>query len=301
MQHYKRAVAMVDEWKQERVEDANSPKDASADRAPEPDSSEGRPGHLLLDFRCLGSFELHPGNQLMPPEMFPRRDALTLLKILLMHRGRPVPCDQLAEMLQPGADPRLAVNRLHVLVHTLRRLLEPSAQRPWLFIRNDGGCYYFNRDAPHRLDVRTFLDSIELGGRLEGKNGAAKAIDAYEMAISLYGGDLFEDEPYAEWCWEEREILREAYLDALARLAVLYQERGVTDRSMELSRTALRIDPLREHMHLELIRALWLEGRRAEALRQYGVCQEILQRELGTTPGPEIVQLARDIRNSADA
>jgi DNA-binding SARP family transcriptional activator len=292
---------MVDQWKRQRVEDIGSATGAPTDRTSEPDSSEARPGHLLLDIRCLGSFEIYRRNQLVPPEMFPRRDALTLLKILLLHRGRPVPYDQLAEMLQPEADPDLAVNRLHVLVHTLRRLLEPSAQRPWLFIRNRGGGYYFNRDAPHRLDVQTFLDSIELGERLQRKNDVAKAIDAFEMAISLYRGDLFEDDPYAAWCWEDREVLREGYLDALDRLAGLYLEQGVTERSMELSRTALKTDALRERMHLRLIKALWLEGRPAEALRQYEVCRDILQRELRTTPCPEIEQLARNIRNSAPA
>jgi DNA-binding SARP family transcriptional activator len=149
--------------------------------------------------------------------------------------------------------------------------------------------------------VQTFLDSIGLGERLQGKNDVARAIDAFEMAISLYGGDLFEDEPYAEWCWEEREVLREGYLDALDRLAGLYLEQGVTERSIELSRTALKTDALRERMHLRLIKALWQEGRPAEALRHYEVCRDILQRELRITPCPEIEQLARNIRNSAHA
>jgi two-component SAPR family response regulator len=147
--------------------------------------------------------------------------------------------------------------------------------------------------------VQAFLDSVELGGRLEGKNDVARAIDAYEMAISLYRGDLFEDEPYAEWCCEERETLREAYLYALGSLAGLYQEQGLTARSIEPYRRALNIDPLRERMHLGLIKALWLEGRPAEALRHYAVCRDILQRELGTTPCTDIEQLARNIRNSA--
>lgn len=301
LRYYQRAVAMVDEWKQERVEDISSARGAPTDPASEPDSSDAWPEHLLLDIRCLGPFEIYRGTQPVPPEMFTRRDALTLLKILLLHRGKQVTYDQLAEMLQPEGDPRLAVNRLHVLVHTLRRLLEPSAQRPWLFIRNDGGGYCFNLDAPHRLDLQAFLDSIALGGRLEGKSEVARATDAYEMAISLYRGDLFEDDPYADWCREEREILREAYLDTLGRLAGLHREQGETERSIELSRRALKIDPLRERMHLGLIKDLWLEGRPAEALRHYGVCRDILQRELGTTPSPEIEQLAQNIRNSARA
>jgi DNA-binding SARP family transcriptional activator len=149
--------------------------------------------------------------------------------------------------------------------------------------------------------VQTFLDSAELGERLRGKNRGTKAIDAFEMAISLYRGDLFEDDPYAAWCWEDREVLREGYLDALDRLAGLYLEQGVRERSIELSRTALKTDALRERMHLRLIEALWLEGRPAEALRQYEVCRDILQRELRITPCPEIEQLVRNIRNSAHA
>lgn len=251
-----------------------------------------------LQVRCLGPFEVHRDDQLLTAKDFPRRDAFNLLKILLVHRGRIVPYEGLVEMLQPESGPQ-AVTRLHVLVHALRRVLEPSKTPPWLFIRNDGRGYFFNRDAPYRLDLEEFQEALVMGRRLEREGQRSRAIDAYEIAASIYRGDLFEDDPYAEWCWEDRETLREQYLDVLSRLAELSLDVNLPEKSAALYRRALKLDPLRERSHLGLIRSLWLAQQPAEALRCYQACREVLERELGIGPGPEVEQLMRDIQASA--
>ncbi len=255
--------------------------------------------HPLLEIRCFGAFALHLRGKLVTPEMFSRREALTLLKILVIQGGRPVARDALIECLWPEADPRTAVNRLHVLVHTLRRVIEPPQQRgDWLFIRSDGDRYSLSATAPYRLDITEFREYVSLGEQLSRDGEEAAAIEAYEAAVELYRGDLLEEEPYADWCREQRAHLREICLTVLGRLATAYRDQGSTEESINHYRHALKIDPLRESNHRGLMLALWSAGRRDEALRQYQTCSDILRRELNVEPLPETAELHTSIRNS---
>ncbi len=279
------------ELKQEMAQGLKHGRDQTSYRRP--DSEElGRAPHAFLDIRCFGAFELYRQGKLVTPDMFQRRKTLTLLKILLTRSGHPVPRDALVEFLWPEADPRAGANRLYVLVHALRRIVEPAQQgHHWRYICNDGDHYYFNAEAPYRLDIKEFREHVNLGRRRERNGNTAAGIDAYEKVVSLYRGDLLEEEPYAEWCWGEREHLREEYLDVLRKLAAFYLEQGLTEKGVELYRLALRSDPLREEMHRGLMRGLWAAGRRDEALVQYQLCQDILLRELGVAPLPETERL----------
>jgi DNA-binding SARP family transcriptional activator len=233
--------------------------------------------------------------------MFDRRKALTLLKILLIHDGHPVRGETLAELLWPEADPKTAMNRLYVLVHTLRRVVEPSTQdQRWVFICSDGGRYYFNSEAPYRLDVREFREYVSLGERLERDGDVTAASHAYEAAVNRYRGNLLEDEPYADWCGEQREHLREQCLAVLGKLATYHLQQDAPEKSVERCRQALRIDPLREGNHRQLMRALWVAGRRDEALREYRVCKDLLRRELDVDPLSETEELYSLIRNDRE-
>ncbi|MBI2876773.1 MAG: GAF domain-containing protein [Candidatus Tectomicrobia bacterium] len=253
----------------------------------------------VLEIRCLGPFELYCRGSLITPDRVMRRKALTLLKILLTHDGRPVSKDTLIELLWPEVNPKAGAGRLRVIVHALRQLVEPPEHGgKWVFIQNEGEHYSFYPQAPYHIDVREFKALVELGHRAEDQGDTPTATRAYEAAVQLYRGDFLEDEPFSEWCWAEREQLREACLEVLKRLAGLCVKAGEGERGVKHLRHALRIDPLREEVHRELMRCLWAAGRRDEALRQYEICRGLLERELDISPLPETRQLVQQIRHS---
>lgn len=255
----------------------------------------------FLKIRCFGSFELYREGRLLPPDAVQRRGALVLLKILLVNDGRPVSRDVLIEALWPGADPGVAANRLYVLIHALRRAIEPSShphKRRWTFICSDGDRYYISPDAPYECDIREFRRAVELGGQHERNGDRRGAVDSYESALDLYTGDLFEDDPYAEWCWAERENLRETALDIAVRIGGQHDAWGAPDQSIVYYQRALRIDPLREQIHRRLIEAMLAAGRRSDAKRQYSMCAELLFRELGLDPMPETQRLQKLIADA---
>ncbi len=251
----------------------------------------------FLDIRCLGPFMVLRDGRLVPWEQFGRRRSLTLLKILLTRYGRQVHREELMELLWPEADPRSANALLNVVVHYLRRGLEPNApdSQPSSFIRRKGDYYYFDPQSPHRLDSHEFLRAADLGARLESEGRGAEAVDAYQRAIALYAGDFLEEDLYNDWCALEREYLRERFLTVLRRAGHLHLDRGHMDAAIACFRRALHCDGTLEDVHRALMEALWRAGRRDEALRQYRECRSTLERELGITPMPETEALYRQI------
>lgn len=259
--------------------------------------SRGQVTEPFLRIRCLGAFELYRQGVLVTPQMFKRRKALTLLKILLLHAGRPVPRDTLIEALWPESDPHKTASRLYVVVHALREILEPDgAGGGPALIRTDGDRYVFAADGRCWLDLSEYRGAILRGQQAEAAGDQATARAAYSAAAHLYRGDLLEDEPFAEWCWLEREHLRETNLSALQRLAGLLRDTGDLGRAIGAYRRALRVDPLREAIQRQLIECLWSAGRRDEALRQYELLRTLLRRELDITPLPETEELIGRLR-----
>ncbi len=250
-----------------------------------------------LEIRCFGPFELCVQGTPIPPATVHRRKTLTLLKILLVHHGRPQPKDVLMELLWPDADPETKTGQFYVLVHELRRLVEPGDRNgSWRFICNEGDRYYLNARAPARVDAREFKVLIDLGRTAEARGDGEAAVAAYESAVELYRGDFMEDEPFADWSWQERERFREACLGALRSLAALRARAGHWDQSAGYLRHALRLDQLREDVHRELMYALWASGHRDEAVRQYELCARLLREELDLPPLPETERLLDQIR-----
>ena len=127
----------------------------------------------------------------------------------------------------------------------------------------------------------------------------AKA-ENWEEAAALYRGPLLDghglhDSAFEDWIRVEGTRLHD--------LAVAVHERLVGSRSGEAAIAAaqqlLVLDPAREETHRLLMRLYAAAGQRAQALRQYDHCREVLQRDLQARPDAETEQLHRRIQNEA--
>ena len=253
-----------------------------------------------LQVRCLGAFELVSGGQSIAPEAFSRSKALTLLKLLAVHAGKPMNRDALAEQLWPGVDPKSGINRLHGVIHAARSVIEPHrGERRWIHLCNQGDVYHLNTEPPNRIDLLEFRDNLAQAERGERQRRPLRERIAHlEAAANLYRGDLFEDDPYAEWCEVERGTLRDQYLAAVKLLALLHERQGSRERAIDWLRRALKCDPLREDVHQDLIQLLIKQGRRSDALAQFEECARLLETELEATPLPQTLRLRDELLDS---
>lgn len=254
-------------------------------------------GLAHLAIRCFGSMELSIEGVSVPAAAIHRKRVTALLGILLTNHDRPLSRDTLIELLWPSAGPGAHTRQFHVLIHELRKLLEPQGRiGNGLYVRSDGDRYSFSTQAPSWIDTLEFCALLERARTADGAGDEHTAIVAYEAAVELYRGDYLQDEAFAEWCEPARERLREACIGALQRLSTLWGNQARWDMSIGWSRRALLLDPLREEMHRALMYALWASGRRDEAVRQFATCAHLLRERLDLTPLPETALLLRRIR-----
>jgi DNA-binding SARP family transcriptional activator len=249
------------------------------------------PAAMPVAIQMLGLFSMTMGDATVK---LPATRALSLLKYLLLHHKQYIPRDLLLETFWPETDPELARNNLNVSLHSLRRALRTVTDQPVVVFED--GAYGLASHLQLWLDVEEFEKCIKSGQRLEARDQLSAAIDAYESAISLYQGDLLEQNLYDEWTVLDRERLRIAYLDTLDRLSQIYFK----EERYSACRTACQLilikDPCREDAHCLLMRCYSRQGQPHLALRQYHMCVESLQTELDVEPGLATTQLAERIR-----
>jgi DNA-binding SARP family transcriptional activator len=216
-----------------------------------------------------------------------------LLSFLALRFGQCVSRDTLLNLLWPNHEPALAGQCLNSLIYNLRRQFSPELGGVGP-VQHTDGYYRLNHEAGVGTDVACFEELIQQGDRLSRCSDLSTAMACYRRAVTLYRGDLWNSvDIYAIM---ERERLRASYLTLLARLADYHYAEGNYPTSAEYTRTLLATDPCREDAHRMLMRCYVRLGERAQALRQYHVCTEILQTEFNTAPEPTTTSLYEQVR-----
>jgi DNA-binding SARP family transcriptional activator/TPR repeat protein len=230
-------------------------------------------GSPTLRIRLLGELDLrHDGTPLPPLES---ARAASLLAYLLLHSDAPQPRQHLAFLLWPDSTEQQARTNLRHVLHNLRRAL-PDPDR---FLEVTSRTLRWRADAPFWLDVAALEESLSRA-ESEATDGGLAAL---REAVELYTEDLLEGS-YDEWILEERERLRQRYLEALERLSALLEARGDNAEAIMFAERLMRHDPLREATYRLLMRLHDARGDRARALRVYHACAATLERELGVEP-----------------
>jgi DNA-binding SARP family transcriptional activator len=214
-----------------------------------------------------------------------------ILKFLACERDRVVQADEIAEALWPSAG-RQGLSSVRHYVHALRERLEPGrmARTGSAFIVTIRGGYAIDRRRV-RIDADTFVQAIGEGLRAADRGEADGATELLELAMSLYRGDLLEDEPYAEWVMAERDRLRAMATDGLRALARIDLERGAhADAAGHLERL-VQFEPFDTDVQRDFLRVLLVQGRRTEAVRRYATFRARLAREFATDPGFTLAEL----------
>ena len=242
---------------------------------------------------CLGRLRLSSDGVELPWR--PVRRGRALFQYLVAHRRRPVARDELAEVFWPGSSAPAARNCLNTSLSILRSgLREVLGDLPVVVYRD--AAYSIDRGLDLTVDAEDFEALAAEGSRMLRAGDHQGAARAYRGATALYGGDLFEDDPYEDWMSVRRRYLRETHLTILGELADCETALGDPSAAIGLCRQALLVEPEREDVHRRLMEAYARVGQRAQALRQFALCADVLRRRLHADPSRETVALAERIR-----
>ncbi|MGD9696782.1 MAG: BTAD domain-containing putative transcriptional regulator [Thermoleophilia bacterium] len=215
----------------------------------------------------------------------PRRSRL-VLQYLLTHRDRPVARDVLLDLFWPGSSPAAARNSLNVAITLLRRSFRAThGDHPIVVFRDEA--YRLAPELDVWLDRERFDERAAAGDALRRAGDPAGAVAAYREADALYGGPLFEDEPYEDWIVTERRAVQQRHMDVLVRLGDSLIAIGGEEEGVECYRRALAIEPEREDVHRRLMTRYLAQGLPHMVLRQFESCAAALRRVLGAAPSSE--------------
>jgi len=207
-----------------------------------------------------------------------------LLKYLICERHRVVTSDEIAEALWPQAGP-LTRNSVRHQVHVLRERLEPDrisrAESPFIVTRRGG--YMLDPDKVW-LDADQVEAEVAAGLALFVRGDRAAGANRLERGVSLYRGDLFTENLYAEWALEERDRLRELAGRGLRALVEIARGAGDLDRAAPHARRLAAMEPFDMDVQREFIEICMRRGRRSEAMRRYAIVRKRIKREFGQDP-----------------
>ena len=251
-------------------------------------AGEDTPSALPLRIFTLGHFSVAIAGQGLDVDGWKRKQAAVVLKCLVNHLDRPVHRERLIEWLWPDADPERGWERLKVTISFLRGKLrqDGSAGNP---VETVSQSYLLRRDSVW-VDSEAFADLVTLGWDALKQGNRTGALAHFEEAKTLYRGDYMEDEPYAEWCAEERQRLREIYLELLAGMAECYAGEGLFMQASQVCRAALTNDPCRENFVRVLLECLVGLGQPKWAKAQFTTWRLALEKEYGLTPTRETLR-----------
>jgi DNA-binding SARP family transcriptional activator len=242
--------------------------------------------------RLLGGFHVERTDVGQSVSGWQRRSAKTLMKVLAAQPDHTMHREQILDILWSGVDPDSALNSLGKALHAARRALEPELPR-----RQDSA-YIRLSDAMLVLNTERVVVDADRFEQLAETAMRRREVEAYQAALAAYGGELLPADRYETWCAERRTVLEELRIRLLVGMAEVLETGGAYNDAAERLRDVLRQDPSREVVHRHLMRLYALMGTPDQAVRQFQICEDVLQRELDLTPQPETVSLYNDIITS---
>jgi DNA-binding SARP family transcriptional activator len=233
-------------------------------------------------FRLLGPFEVRTGGRRVEV-MSPKHRVL--LAVLLLHAGRPVPVERLAEAVWGEAQPDNPRRVVHVYVTRLRRLLALSGPGETIATCADG---YRIDVRPEQVDLGRFRRCLEEAARAAGRGDLDAEEAGLAAALAQWRGEPLADVPSELLQREAAPQLHEQRLQAIERRVDIELGRGRRDELVGELVALTAQHPQREPLWARLMIALHRSGRRADALDAYHTVRRHLADELGIDPGEEL-------------
>jgi DNA-binding SARP family transcriptional activator/tetratricopeptide (TPR) repeat protein len=249
-----------------------------------------------MKFGVLGPLQVIAGDSGEPGAVLTAR-LRALLAALLWRAGQPVPADELAELVWDGVPPSRTPDATRTLIMRLRRQLDGRAAAR-IVTRAPGYVIEISGD---ELDAAQFETLTREAGAAVRAGQWAQAARTASKALGLWRGTPLADIP--------SQLLRDRWVPHLEELHVQALEwrieadlhEGRHEQLIPELRDLTARHPLREHIHGQLMLALYRCGRQGEALAAYAVARDVLVTDLGVEPGPGLRELHQRILSADSA
>ena len=256
---------------------------------PAPDRSrEDWPWRLRV--RVLGALTVERDDQPLRWTGKTPRKPLELLALLAAHGGGPIGTDAVMDALWPSLEAQAPKASLEMAVSRLRKLLE----LPEAVLVGDGGV---------SLDPQlVWCDAVAfelLSERTALATDDDAATQSAQRGFALYRDQLLGSEAMSGRMLLARERLALRFQQLVRTWGARLEAAGRWELAVTLYERALARDVLAEPNYRALMRVHLARGERAEVIRWYRRCRDLLGSVLGTAPGSETQALFDAARSEA--
>ena len=211
------------------------------------------------------------------------RKIMGLLAYLAMRPGQPVSRSHIAGLLWADVPDDQARNNLRQALSQLRKAFRDVGVDPL-------------EASAHEITLRP--DELRIPAA-----SITSQPDAVDLVVAATGPGFLEGlstrvAEFDSWISTERQAIEARMARALEAHAAALRVSGRTADAIEAISACLRLDPLNEAIHRNLMELFAASGRPDAALSEYETCRDILSRSLGVEPSVETRDLAKTIRAS---
>ncbi len=208
--------------------------------------------------------------------------------MLLLDCDRIVSIERLVDAVWGSLPPETARKQILICISVLKKLFKKCGFAGEIAFHVPG--YVLRLGDGDTLDLKDFEAKAEAGRIAFQENRHADAMKIFHDALALWRGEPLAGtisrliEVAAIGLTERRLCVAEMYADVCLRFRTHHN-------LVEDLRLLTAAHPLRETLHVRLMRALAQSGRAAEAIEVYREARHTFVDELGLEPGKELRQL----------
>jgi DNA-binding SARP family transcriptional activator len=241
-----------------------------------------------------GSVAIEHGEHLVRERGFPGRQGRIAFVYLAVHRHRAVHRDELSAAIwpdDPGGEPNAS---LDPILSKLRGVLKGAG-----FAAEAAGVTVTSGTVALQLPSDTWVDLEAAANALDEAEGALRRHDRSAWGLAntavVISKRPFLPDVEAPWIESQRRAMRTLQLRALQCLVAVSAGNNEPLLAIQHAAEMVQLDPFRETAYQLLMKMHAAAGDRAEALRVFSKCRELLRDELGVSPSPQTEAVYLDI------
>ena len=237
---------------------------------------------------ALGPLEIAVDGSPVSTKSWGYAKARELLVYLLVHReGRTR--EQVGAALWPEASSAQVRNNFHVTLHHLRRAL---GRAEWVKFERER--YLVAPIGDVVFDATEFEERVSRA--LRASRRGSVELDELRAALALYRGPFMDGESAGDWRFELGDRLARLHASGLEALGEALLGAGRFDEAASAFDRLVQQEELHEPAYRSLMIARARAGDRTGAMREYRRLEAVLQREMGSQPQPETLEVLRRVQ-----
>jgi DNA-binding SARP family transcriptional activator len=176
---------------------------------------------------------------------------------------------------------------LDPILSKLRSVLKTAGLNPGeAGIDAGGGAIALRLPDTAWVDIEAAANSLDEAEGMVRSNQSSAAWGAANTAVIITRRPLLPGVE-APWIESQRSVLRAMQLRALQCLVTVSAHNNEPQQAIQHASEMVQLEPFRETSYQLLMRMHAAAGDRAEALRVFARCRELLRDELGVGPSPK--------------